>query len=225
MTIGSYDEAKVCELVGIYILSTLAKRIDKRSTGLYRDDGLIILRKCHGPTTDRIRNDIIKIFRQIGFKIDIRTNLKEVDFLDVTFSLQKETYRPYKKENKKLFHISTSSNHPRTIIKQIPASVSRRLSDNSANEEIFNIAKTEYEDALRSSGHTASLEFNPNRPNERNRKRNIIWFNPPFNKNVKTNIGKTFLKLTSTFPDQAASTRYLIETPSESATATQRICP
>ena len=29
----------------------------------------------------------------------------------------------------------------------------------------------------------------------KNRKRNIIWFNPPFSKNVSTNIGKNFLNL------------------------------
>ena len=29
------------------------------------------------------------------------------------------------------------------------------------------------------------------------KKRNIIWFNPPYSKNVKTNIGKTFLQLLS----------------------------
>ena len=78
------------------------------------------------------------------------------------FDLRKETYRPYKKENDKLFYINTSSNHPRSIIKQIPTSVSHRLSDNFANEEIFNNAKTEYENALKTSGHTADLEFNPN---------------------------------------------------------------
>ena len=195
VTMRSYDGAEVCELVGIYILSALGQRIDKKDTGLYRDDGLIILRNCDGPTTDRIRKDIIRIFKQIGFKIEIKTNLKEVDFLDVTFDLRIETYRPYKKENDKLFYINTSSNHPRSIIKQIPTSISHRLSDNSANEKIFNNAKTEYENALKTSGHTADLEFNPNWPKKRNRKRNIIWFNPPFNKNIKTNIGKTFLKL------------------------------
>ena len=31
--------------------------------------------------------------------------------------------------------------------------------------------------------------------NSRNRSRNIIWFNPLFSQNVKTNIGKLFLKL------------------------------
>ena len=30
---------------------------------------------------------------------------------------------------------------------------------------------------------------------KRNRKCKIIWFNPPFSKNVATNIGATFLKL------------------------------
>ena len=29
----------------------------------------------------------------------------------------------------------------------------------------------------------------------KNKSRNIIWFNPPFNQNVKTNIGKIFFKL------------------------------
>ena len=32
--------------------------------------------------------------------------------------------------------------------------------------------------------------------NNKNSVRNIIWFNPPYSQNVKTNIGKTFLKLT-----------------------------
>ena len=35
----------------------------------------------------------------------------------------------------------------------------------------------------------------------RNRQRNIIWFNPPFCKNVKTNIARSFLNLVDThFP-------------------------
>ena len=69
VTMGSYDGAETCELVGIYILSILAKRINKKDTGLYRDDGLIILRNYNGPKTDRTRKDIIRIFKQIGFKL------------------------------------------------------------------------------------------------------------------------------------------------------------
>ena len=33
------------------------------------------------------------------------------------------------------------------------------------------------------------------RQNRRNRKRQVIWFNPPYNKAISTDIGKTFLHL------------------------------
>ena len=194
VTMGSYDGAEVYELV-VYILSLLANRVDKEDTGLYRDDRLVIVRNLTGPQTDKTRKDIIKIFKEIGFKIKIKTNLKHVDFLDVTFNLNNSTYQPYKKEDYQLLYINTSSNHPPSIIKQTPTSISRRLSDNSSNEEIFNTAKTEYETALKNSGHSAPLSFTHRKPPKRQRKRNIIWFNPPYSKNVKTNIGKIFIKL------------------------------
>ena len=40
-TMGSYDGAEICELVGIYILNILANKYDKNNIGLYRDDGLV----------------------------------------------------------------------------------------------------------------------------------------------------------------------------------------
>ena len=43
-----------------------------------------------------------KFFKDIGFSIDIQTNFKEVNFLDVTLNLQNGTYRPYKKPSDKL---------------------------------------------------------------------------------------------------------------------------
>ena len=60
---GSYDGAETCELVGIYILHKLADRIKKEDTGLYRDDGLILLREHNGRQIDKARKDITKIFR------------------------------------------------------------------------------------------------------------------------------------------------------------------
>jgi hypothetical protein len=32
-------------------------------------------------------------------------------------------------------------------------------------------------------------------PKRKSRKRNITWYNPPFSKNVATNVGQTFLKI------------------------------
>ena len=36
---------------------------------------------------DQLRKKILEIFKEIGFKIDIETNLKIVHFLDMTFNL------------------------------------------------------------------------------------------------------------------------------------------
>ena len=43
VTMGSYDGAKTCELVGLYLLHELNKNIKNQHLGLYRDDGLAIL--------------------------------------------------------------------------------------------------------------------------------------------------------------------------------------
>ena len=76
--------------------------------GLYRGDGLFILRKINKQQTDKIRKKIISILKSINFKIEIVTNLTEVDFLDVTFNLENNTYRPYKKPNDKLIYTDVS---------------------------------------------------------------------------------------------------------------------
>ena len=199
VTMGSFDGAEICELVGIYILNDLSKITDKRNIGLYRDDGLAIFRNLKSKDADSIRKEIIKIFKEIGFDIEINIDLKSVDFLDLTLDLNTGTYRPYKKPNDKLSYVHTSSNHPQNIIKQLPLSINKRLSKNSSNETIFNQAKPIYEEALKTSGYkNVNLSYNnysQNTENHRTRKRKIIWFNPPYNKNVTTNVGKTFLKL------------------------------
>ena len=193
VTMGSFDGAEICELVGIHILSLLSNKLDKQSTGLYRDDGLVLLRNTSQQKTDRIRKDIIKIFKNAGFKIEIKINLHIVDFLDVTFNLLGGTYKPYKKPNDQLLYVNTSSNHPPQIIKQLPTSISNRFSNNFSNMKVFEMSKGDYEKALRGSGYkSVSLIYTGKKDikQKRNRSRNIIWFNPPFNKNVSTNVAK-----------------------------------
>ena len=86
----------------------LAKLINKKDCGLFRDDGLLILRNVNDQQVDRMYKNIIKIFKDIGFTIDVETRLKVIDFLDITFNLNNGTYRPYKKPNDLL---SISINH------------------------------------------------------------------------------------------------------------------
>ena len=70
--------------------------------GLYRDDGLIILRNINNQQTNKIRKQIISIFKCIDFKTEITTNVTEVNFFEVTFNLERNTYWPYKKLNDNL---------------------------------------------------------------------------------------------------------------------------
>ena len=154
------------------------------------------MHKKSGPQLEKIRKDIIKVFKNIGFQIEININLKIVNFLDVTFNLSESSYKPYKKPNDELLYINVNSNHPPQILKQIPISINNRLNQNSSNENIFNSSKRVYEDALKKSGFkNFELKFEKKIAKKRNRNRNIIWFNPPYSKNVSTNIGKIFLKL------------------------------
>ena len=127
------------------------------------------------------------------------TNLVEVNFLDVTFNLRNGSYRPYKKPNDELKYINVLSNHPPQILQQLTTAINDRLSRNSSSELIINDSKHQYEDALSKSGFKTELTYKdstaPTTKKMISRKRRIIWFNPPYNQNVSTNIGKIFLKL------------------------------
>ena len=69
------------------------------------------------------------------------------------------TYRPYKKPNDKILYVHLASNHPPNILKQIPESISKRLSRNSSSKEIFNNYKEDYETAIRKSGYKEPLKY------------------------------------------------------------------
>ena len=60
--------------------------------------------------------------KDCGLSITIKCNLKLVDFLDVTFNLVNEIYKPYRKPNNKPLYINKHSNHPPNILKQHPKS-------------------------------------------------------------------------------------------------------
>ena len=200
VTMGSFDGAEICELVGLYILSILGNKYNKNQLGLYRDDGLAAFYNTNSQESDRIRKEIIQEFGLLGLKITISTNMKIVNFLDITFNLSDATYKPYKKPNDELVYINASSNHPPNIIKQLPHNISKRISDVSSNREIFEKAAPTYNKALKDAGYTEEIQYIPptnitqNKENKR-RKRKIIWFNPPYSKSVQTNVAKKFLLL------------------------------
>ena len=123
VTMGSFDGAEVCELIGLFLLNNLSEKYGKNNVGLYRDDGLVLLRNANGPQSERTRKDITREFKKQGLNISINTNLKICNFFDVTLNLSDGTYYPYRKPNNETLYIDSNSNHPPTIIKHLPAAI------------------------------------------------------------------------------------------------------
>ena len=52
VTIGACEVAKVCELVGTFVLLFISEKYDKKNVGLYRDDGLGVIKNKRGRETE-----------------------------------------------------------------------------------------------------------------------------------------------------------------------------
>ena len=129
---------------------------------------------------------------KFGLKITITTNLKTVNFLDVTLNLCTGKYQPYKKPNDTPTYINVNSNHPPNIIKALPNGISKRISNILSNKATFNNAAASYNDVLSAGGCKENLTYQQDlTPSKKVRQRKIIWFNPPYSVTVETNIGKT----------------------------------
>ena len=114
-----------------------------------------------------------------GLRITIQTNLKVADFLDLSLNLSTESFYPFRKPNDQPLYIHHQSNHPPNIIRNLPASISRRLTDISSNKDVFADAKPLYDKALRESGFSAEMEYlerrkEQGRANRRTRSQKVI---------------------------------------------------
>ena len=203
ITMGAYDGGETCDICVLYLLSKVQHLPFK--IGAYKDDWLVAS-SLTPRVTEKFRQEIDRIFKDNGLTLDfVAVNKKTVNFLDVTLNLETGLYEPYMKENNTIFYVHSKSNHPPSILKNLPQNINNRLSKISANEEIFTTAIPPYQAALEASGYPYQLKYDPNARNNptrnRNRNRKVTWFNPPYSKNVKTNIGKKFLAIIrETFP-------------------------
>jgi len=197
---GSYHGAELCELVGLLILYEIEKEniFEKNKFGLYRDDGLAIVECKSGPIIERLSKRLRKVFNRFDLQITVESNLARTDFLDVELDLCNDTYAPFRKSNFQARYVNTQSNHPRYVVRQIPKSINKRLSTISKNENSFNRAKEHYQEALTKGGHKHELKYSTgNEKNTRRKRKNILYFTPPFCLSVETKIGKRFLEIVS----------------------------
>ena len=60
IAMGSFQGAEVCDLIGLYILSEISPITGLPNIGLYRDDGLAIIKQSSGTTLEKIKKSLIK---------------------------------------------------------------------------------------------------------------------------------------------------------------------
>ena len=195
---GSLHGAEACELVGLFLLYQLKKILRTGDYGLYRDDGLLVY-ESSACKVEKISKAIRTVFENNGFKITIETGSKRVEFLDVILDLDLNSFQPYKKENSKTVYVNKLSNHPAYIKNEIPRMINCRLNNLSKSKKEFECIKENYQEALEYSKYNYELKYDDEIKNKtktkRNRKRKIIYFQPPFSLSVKTKIGSRFLGL------------------------------
>ena len=90
--------------------------MDPSSHGLYHNDGLIIVDKSTPKKCDCIRKSLYKLFDEFGFRLDIKTDLKVTDYLDVTLNLYSGTVSPFRKRNQDLRYVNRGIQSPNTGI-------------------------------------------------------------------------------------------------------------
>ena len=144
VAIGCIDGAEIAENVGLYLLMRLQEVISKDNMGLYRDDGLAIV-KGSGPEVERLQKKIVKIFQEENLKVTMEANTTAVDFLDVVFDLANGNHIPFIKQNENTKDVYMMSSHPPSILKSISTGVCNRLSIISTGEQEFKLEVGHYQ--------------------------------------------------------------------------------
>ena len=206
---GGKDSAQISDIIGLYILDCLGRVVTREHVGIYRDDGLMYIPNSNGPKTNQIHKKIQKVFDYIGFKVEISSNIRSANFLDVTFNLADGRYKPFSKNTRDPLYINVNSNHPKHIIKQIPNSVNIRINSISSDRGTFDNSKQPYNRALLESGHPPNRQLkyiqedNKLHKKKKNRTRKVVWYNPPYCRLSSINIGRRFIDLVfRCFPEE-----------------------
>ena len=94
---------------------------------------------------------------------------------------KKKTYATYRKPNNDRIYIHKHSNHQQNIFRDLPKSISKRISDTSSNEKIFNNHTPIYQQAW-----NIVIQDSNSHSKEKQKKRSykIIWFNSPFSRQM-----------------------------------------
>ena len=119
-----------------------------------------------------------------------QTETQIVNSLDVTLTCNNGSFNFYHKPDDIIQYTNKESNHYPSIIKHLPASIEKRLSNISSDEKILTEAAIYYENTLNNASYTNKLVYHtPSASNQENKNKNhhIV--------SVTMRIGQSFLYL------------------------------
>ena len=108
---------------------------------------------------ERIRKSLQKTFKEFSLEIVAESNLRIVNYLDVTLKFNDDSFRPCDKPDDIIQYTNKESNHPHNLIKHLPAYIEKRLSNNSSNEKILQESPIYYEDTLNKAGYIDKVVY------------------------------------------------------------------
>ena len=80
---------------------------------------MMTLESLSGPAADKMRKEMIQLFKNHGLSVTVETHLHLTDFLDVTFDLKNDKFYPYRKPNDTPLYINTKSNNHELLVKHL----------------------------------------------------------------------------------------------------------
>ena len=130
---------------------------------LYRDDALSVF-KSH---------NVLHLFKEHHLNLEIKSNLKIMEYLDIRFDLITGLFKPYNKTNNIPRYVKAKSNHPPSMLKEIPKFVSKHITWNSCNKQVSNAAASFYNHILDKCGYSEKLTLE--KEQHVHERRNDIW--------------------------------------------------
>ena len=119
---------------------------------------------------ERIKKSLENAFKDFGLEIVAESNLRIVNYLDVTLNLNDGSFRPCDKPDDIIQYINKEFNHPPNLIKHLPASIEKQLSNNSFDKKIFQESAIYYEDILNKAGFINKVAYRaPSANNQENK--------------------------------------------------------
>ena len=110
---------------------------------------------------ERIKKSLQKTFKEFGLEIVAESNLRIVNYLDVTLKLNEGSFRPCDKPDI-IQYINKESNHPPHPPKEskhLLAYIEKRLSNNSSDKKTFQESPIYYQDTLNKAGYIDKVVY------------------------------------------------------------------